>query len=111
MNNIYSNILFNPIDNYNQWILNCRAGTYVCDSHFVGMKTFISVDSRNSLQPLPLLGPSVLAGLAVLVLLIPVNSVIANQVQKLQVAQMKFKDKRIKMVSEIINGIKVGRHK
>ncbi|XP_037789915.1 canalicular multispecific organic anion transporter 2-like [Penaeus monodon] len=54
-----------------------------------------------------ILGPSVLAGLAVLVLLIPVNSVIANQVQKLQVAQMKFKDKRIKMVSEIINGIKV----
>lgn len=78
---------------------------------FVGRKIFIHDDSHNQMHPLPLLGPSVLAGLAVLVLLIPVNSVIANQVQKLQVAQMKFKDKRIKMVSEIISGIKVSPYK
>lgn len=48
-----------------------------------------------------LLGPSVLAGVAVMVLLIPVNGAIANQMKKMQVAQMKRKDDRIKIVSEI----------
>ncbi|XP_066983087.1 ATP-binding cassette sub-family C member 3-like [Macrobrachium rosenbergii] len=54
-----------------------------------------------------LLGPSVLSGLAVLILLIPINSVVANKIKNLQTSQMKFKDKRIKLLNEIINGIKV----
>ena len=53
------------------------------------------------------LGPSVLAGVAVMVLLIPVNAVIAKYNKKLQVAQMKFKDSRIKLMNEVLNGIKV----
>nr|XP_045598586.1 ATP-binding cassette sub-family C member 3-like isoform X1 [Procambarus clarkii] len=54
-----------------------------------------------------ILGPAALSGLAVLILLIPINSVIANNIITLQSSQMKFKDKRIKMLNEIINGIKV----
>ncbi|KAK7065361.1 Canalicular multispecific organic anion transporter 1 [Halocaridina rubra] len=54
-----------------------------------------------------LLGPSVLAGLAVLILLTPINGFVANKIKLLQTSQMKFKDKRIKLLTEIINGIKV----
>uniref|UniRef100_A0A673CN78 ATP-binding cassette, sub-family C (CFTR/MRP), member 3 n=1 Tax=Sphaeramia orbicularis TaxID=375764 RepID=A0A673CN78_9TELE len=42
------------------------------------------------------LGPSVLAGVAVMILLIPFN-----------VEQMQYKDARIKLMNEILNGIKV----
>ncbi|XP_042235553.1 multidrug resistance-associated protein 1-like isoform X2 [Homarus americanus] len=54
-----------------------------------------------------ILGPSVLAGLVVLILLVPINSVIANKIKMLQGSHMKFKDKRIKLLNEIISGIKV----
>uniref|UniRef100_H2Z8G3 Uncharacterized protein n=1 Tax=Ciona savignyi TaxID=51511 RepID=H2Z8G3_CIOSA len=54
-----------------------------------------------------ILGPSVLAGLAVMVLLIPVNGVIAAKARALQVKQMKYKDERIKLMNEILNGMKV----
>ena len=54
-----------------------------------------------------LLGPSVLAGVLVMVLLIPVNAVIAKYTRKLQVEQMKHKDDRIKLMNELLNGIKV----
>uniref|UniRef100_A0AAZ3PYL9 ATP-binding cassette, sub-family C (CFTR/MRP), member 3 n=1 Tax=Oncorhynchus tshawytscha TaxID=74940 RepID=A0AAZ3PYL9_ONCTS len=46
------------------------------------------------------LGPSVLAGVAVMILLIPLNAAIA-------VEQMQYKDARIKLMNEILNGIKV----
>uniref|UniRef100_A0A8C6UP06 Multidrug resistance-associated protein 1 n=1 Tax=Neogobius melanostomus TaxID=47308 RepID=A0A8C6UP06_9GOBI len=45
------------------------------------------------------LGPSVLAGVAVMLLMVPVNAFI--------VAQMKSKDGRIKLMNEMLNGIKV----
>lgn len=48
-----------------------------------------------------LLGASVLAGVAVMILLIPLNGVIANKQQKIQEEQMRCKDNRIKLVSEI----------
>lgn len=54
-----------------------------------------------------ILGPSVLAGVAVLLILIPVNGVIANKLKTLQIKQMKNKDDRIKTMNEILNGIKV----
>nr|CAD7588458.1 unnamed protein product [Timema genevievae] len=54
-----------------------------------------------------LLGASVLAGLAVMIILIPVNSAIANQMKKLQIRQMKYKDNRVKMMNEILCGIRV----
>ncbi|CAH1794809.1 unnamed protein product, partial [Owenia fusiformis] len=53
------------------------------------------------------LGPSVLAGLAVMVLLIPINALIATKARSLQVRQMKQKDSRIKLMNEVLNGIKV----
>lgn len=53
------------------------------------------------------LGPSVLAGLAVMIVLIPVNGLIANRVKTLQIKQMKYKDERVKLMNEVLNGIKV----
>lgn len=54
-----------------------------------------------------LLGPSVLAGLAVMIILIPVNGVIASRIKTYQIRQMKFKDDRVKLMNEILSGIKV----
>ncbi|XP_060696408.1 multidrug resistance-associated protein 1 isoform X2 [Hemiscyllium ocellatum] len=53
------------------------------------------------------LGPSVLAGVAVMILLVPVNGVIAMKTKNFQVTQMKEKDNRIKLMNEILNGIRV----
>nr|XP_054597909.1 multidrug resistance-associated protein 1 [Nothobranchius furzeri] len=53
------------------------------------------------------LGPSVLAGVAVMILMVPVNAVIAMKTKTYQVAQMKSKDGRIKLMNEMLNGIKV----
>ena len=54
-------------------------------------------------------GVSVLAGLAIMILMMPLNAVIAMKQRKLQVAQMRFKDGRIKLMNEVLNGIKVSR--
>ncbi|XP_076174831.1 multidrug-Resistance like Protein 1 isoform X2 [Ptiloglossa arizonensis] len=53
------------------------------------------------------LGPAVLAGLAVLLILIPINVLITNRVKTLQIKQMKHKDERVKLMNEVLNGIKV----
>ncbi|XP_056010332.1 multidrug resistance-associated protein 1-like isoform X2 [Ostrea edulis] len=53
------------------------------------------------------LGPSVLTGLALMVLLIPVNALISMKQRKLQIDLMKLKDKRLKLMSEVLNGMKV----
>jgi len=53
------------------------------------------------------MGPSIFAGFAVMVVMIPLNAVLAAQVRKLQVKQMKEKDSRIKLVNEVLSGIKV----
>ncbi|XP_076981838.1 ATP-binding cassette sub-family C member 2 [Tamandua tetradactyla] len=53
------------------------------------------------------LGPSVFAGVGVMVLLIPVNGIIATKNRTIQVKNMKNKDKRLKMMNEILNGIKI----
>ncbi|CAG2186409.1 ABCC3 [Mytilus edulis] len=54
-----------------------------------------------------LLGPSILAGFGVMVLLIPINAVIAKKSRDLQMKQMRLKDSRIKLMNEVLNGIKV----
>ncbi|XP_043579583.1 multidrug resistance-associated protein 1 isoform X3 [Bombus pyrosoma] len=54
-----------------------------------------------------ILGPAVLAGLAVLLILIPINVLITNRVKTLQIRQMKYKDERVKLMNEVLNGIKV----
>ncbi|XP_041363039.1 multidrug resistance-associated protein 1-like isoform X2 [Gigantopelta aegis] len=53
------------------------------------------------------LGPPILAGVGVMVLLVPVSYAIANKTKYLQTEQMNFKDSRIKLMNEILNGMKV----
>lgn len=53
------------------------------------------------------LGPSVFSGVTVMVLLLPVNFAITMIIRKWQIAQMRYKDERVKMVNEVLNGIKV----
>uniref|UniRef100_A0A672LX45 ABC-type glutathione-S-conjugate transporter n=1 Tax=Sinocyclocheilus grahami TaxID=75366 RepID=A0A672LX45_SINGR len=53
------------------------------------------------------LGPSVLAGLLVMVLMVPINGWLATKSRGFQMENMKFKDKRMKIVNDILNGIKV----
>uniref|UniRef100_A0A8C4ETT2 Canalicular multispecific organic anion transporter 1 n=1 Tax=Dicentrarchus labrax TaxID=13489 RepID=A0A8C4ETT2_DICLA len=53
------------------------------------------------------LGPSVLAGLAVMVLMVPINGFLATKARNIQIENMKFKDKRLKIMNEILNGIKI----
>ncbi|KAI5087921.1 canalicular multispecific organic anion transporter 1 [Silurus meridionalis] len=53
------------------------------------------------------LGPSVLAGLLVMLLMVPVNGLLATKSKTYQMKNMKFKDKRMKMMTEILNGIKI----
>lgn len=47
------------------------------------------------------------AGLFIISLLIPINTVIANKLLILQERQMKLKDSRIKLTNEVFDGIKV----
>jgi ABC-type multidrug transport system fused ATPase/permease subunit len=42
-----------------------------------------------------------------MVLMIPMNSFVANKMKRYQKAQMVNKDKRVKLMDEVLNGIKV----
>ncbi|KAM5324056.1 ATP-binding cassette sub-family C member 2 [Glossophaga mutica] len=53
------------------------------------------------------LGPSVLAGVGVILLLIPINGIIAVKNKATQVKIMNKKDQRLKIMNEILNGIKI----
>lgn len=53
------------------------------------------------------LGPSVLAGLGVLIILVPINAIIANAAKMLHMKNMKNKDERVKTMNEILTGIRV----
>ena len=52
-------------------------------------------------------GYAVFAGLGVMVLILPLNAIVIGKIQNLQVVQMERKDERIKLITEILNGIKV----
>ncbi|XP_070203291.1 multidrug resistance-associated protein 1-like [Littorina saxatilis] len=54
-----------------------------------------------------ILGPACLAGLGVMLLVIPVNLVVVSKQRKLQIATMRIKDQRLKLMAEVLNGIKV----
>ncbi|PIO52341.1 ABC transporter, ATP-binding protein, partial [Teladorsagia circumcincta] len=54
-----------------------------------------------------ILGVAVIAGLVILVAMVPINSYISVKMRNCQVQQMKYKDERLKMMSEVLNGIKV----
>ena len=53
------------------------------------------------------LGGSVFAGLGVMILLLPLNGIFGAIQRKFQIKQMAQKDERIKIMNEILNGIKV----
>lgn len=53
------------------------------------------------------LGPSVLAGIAVLIIIFPINGIIANYSKKLNAQNMKNRDERVKLMNEILSGIRV----
>nr|XP_020658695.1 canalicular multispecific organic anion transporter 1 isoform X1 [Pogona vitticeps] len=53
------------------------------------------------------LGPSVLAGLGVMVLLIPINAVLVAKARSIQIKNMKYKDERLKIMNEILAGVKI----
>lgn len=53
------------------------------------------------------LGPSVLAGLLVMILLVPLNGMIAAKSRQYQILQMKHKDQRVKVMNEILQGMKI----
>ncbi|XP_059903407.1 multidrug resistance-associated protein 1-like [Gadus macrocephalus] len=53
------------------------------------------------------LGPSALAGIATVILIFPLNGYIAKKRSKLQEVQMKFMDGRIRLMNEILSGIKI----
>jgi ABC-type multidrug transport system fused ATPase/permease subunit len=53
-----------------------------------------------------LVGPSMFAGVGVMILMIPLNGVIARMMKKLQIKQMKNKDSRTRLMTEILNNIK-----
>lgn len=52
-------------------------------------------------------GVSAFAGFGILILLLPVNGVVMGKIHGLQGEQMKQKDNRVKLLSEVLNGIKV----
>jgi ATP-binding cassette, subfamily C (CFTR/MRP), member 1 len=53
------------------------------------------------------LGVASLAGLVVMIILIPINIFVSNKAKLLQAEKFKVQDKRIKQTNEILNGIKV----
>ena len=53
------------------------------------------------------MGVAVLAGLGMLLLLVPLNLLITRLVRRIQVKQLENADKRIKLMNEVLSGIKV----
>lgn len=53
------------------------------------------------------MGPSILTGLALMIIIIPINGYIAHHTKNFQTKQMKAKDHRVKLINEILNGIKL----
>ena len=53
------------------------------------------------------LGVAALIGVATMIFFIPVNLLLANRSKKLQTKKLKIQDSRIKMMNEILSGMKV----
>jgi ABC-type multidrug transport system fused ATPase/permease subunit len=53
-----------------------------------------------------LVGVSMFAGIGVMILMIPLNGIIARMMKRLQLVQMKNKDARSRLMTEILNNIK-----
>lgn len=53
------------------------------------------------------LGAAAFVGLVVMIMLVPISAFIATQLKNLQAKQMKVKDERVKLMNEILSGMKV----
>ena len=53
------------------------------------------------------LGIATLAGMIFMIILLPFNGYITTRMRNIQILMMKEKDKRVKLMNEILNGIKV----
>ncbi|CAJ0833896.1 2770_t:CDS:2 [Entrophospora sp. SA101] len=53
------------------------------------------------------MGASIFAGVGVMLMMLPVNAFLAGKMRTLQKKQMVNKDERIRLMNEILNGIKV----
>ncbi|VDO02293.1 unnamed protein product [Rodentolepis nana] len=53
------------------------------------------------------IGPSVFPGVLILLIMIPINTLVAKKSKSFQEKELKTTDKRIKLISEILNGIRV----
>ena len=53
-----------------------------------------------------LVGVSCFAGVATMIIMIPINALIARFMKKLQLSQMKYKDRRARLMTEILNNMK-----
>ena len=80
----------------------------MCENHIIRVK-IPSTNKKIIQHTLQILGPSSLAGLAIMVIMIPANAWVSQKMKKYQIAQMKCKDKRTVLMDEILSGIKVSR--
>ena len=46
-------------------------------------------------------------GLGVMLVLVPLNTLVGNRMKRYQKEQMMAKDRRVKLMDELLNGIKV----
>lgn len=53
-----------------------------------------------------LLGKAVIGGLVTMAIMMPINAFLSRKVKKLSKTQMKYKDMRIKTITELLNAIK-----
>jgi hypothetical protein len=53
------------------------------------------------------IGVAVFAGLGAMVLLLPLNAIMAKFYNEAQTEKLKFSDTRIKIINEVLSGIKV----
>lgn len=49
-------------------------------------------------------------GVAMLVVMLPINSIVARKLSTMHRSTMDLKDERLKMLTEVINGVKVCRY-
>lgn len=53
------------------------------------------------------LGPASLAGLSIMIIMIPLNVYTSNRAKKLQMKKLRHTDARVKAINEMLNGVKV----
>ncbi len=77
---------------------------------FVMVNTFWSAPLQISIALILLwqqLGIATLTGMIFMIILLPLNAYITTRMKTMQTILMKEKDKRVKLMSEILNGVKV----